>query len=95
MSVISELLGLYSNNTYSNNFSFSDIEFEEQDLNDINKKIIPPVQLFSYNKMKNKFDRTFENHFECVYMREQVKKNWEIPHEELIEHLKIILNVYT
>ena len=83
MSVISELLGLYSNNTYSNKFSFSDIDLDEQDLNDINNKIIPPVQLFSYNKMKNKFDRTFENHFECVYMREQVKKNWEIPHEEI------------
>ena len=83
MSVTSELLGLYSNNTYSNNFSFSDIDLDGKDIDDINNKIIPPVQLFSYNNKKNKFQRTFENHFECVYMREQVKKNWEIPHEEI------------
>ena len=83
MSVTSELLGLYSNNTYSNNYSFSDIDLDEKDFYDINNKIIPPVQLFSYNKKINKYDRTFESLFECVYMREQVKKNWEIPHEEI------------
>ena len=83
MSVTSELLGLYSNNTYPNNFSFWDIDLDEKDFDDINNKIIPPVQLFSYNKIKNKYDRTFENHFECLYMREQVKKNWDIPHEEI------------
>ena len=83
MSVTSELLGFYSNNTYSNNYSYSDIDLNENDIYDINNKIIPPIQLFSYNKIKNKFDRTFQNHFECAYMREQVKKNWEIPHDEI------------
>jgi hypothetical protein len=83
MSVTSELLGFYSNNIYSNNYSYSDIDLNENDIYDINNKIIPPVQLFSYNKIKNKFVRTFQNHFECTYMREQVKKNWEIPHDEI------------
>jgi uncharacterized protein YlbG (UPF0298 family) len=81
MSVISELLGFYGNITYDKNFSYSDIDLNEKDIEDINNKIIPPVQLFSYNELNHKFERTFKNHFECVYMGVQEKKNWEIPHD--------------
>ena len=88
MSVISELLGFYGNITYDKNFSYSDIDLNEKDIEDINNKIIPPVQLFSYNELNHKFERTFKNHFECVYMGEQDKKNWEIPHDEIDSLIK-------
>ena len=40
MSVTSELLGFYSNNTYSNNYSYSDIDLNENDIYDINSIFI-------------------------------------------------------
>ena len=83
MSVASELLGFYNNNSYPINYNFSDIDFENKDFEDINKIIIPPIQLFSFNEENNHFDRTFKNHFECKYMRNQVKENWGIPHKEI------------
>jgi hypothetical protein len=83
MSVASELLGFYNNNSYPLNYNFSDIDFENKDIEDINKIIIPPIQLFSFNEKNNHFDSTFKNHFECKYMRNQVKENWGIPHKEI------------
>ena len=83
MSVASELLGFYNNNSYPLNYNFSDIDFENKDIEDINKIVIPPIQLFSFNEENNHFDRTFKNHFECKYMRNQVKENWGIPHKEI------------
>ena len=83
MSVASELLGFYNNNSYPLNYNFSDIDFENKDIEDINKIVIPPIQLFSFNEKTNHFDRTFKNHFECKYMRNQVKENWGIPHKEI------------
>ena len=83
MSVASELLGFYNNNSYPLNYNFSDIDFENKDIEDINKIIIPPIQLFSFNEENNHFDRTFKNHFECKYMRNKVKENWGIPHKEI------------
>lgn len=83
MSAASELLGLYGNNSYYYNYNFSDIDLNAKDIEDINNRIIPPIQLFSYNEKENQFDRVFKNHFECEYMRNQVKQNWEIPHEEI------------
>ena len=83
MSAASELFGFYNNNTYNNNFNYSDIDLTEKDIMDINNRIIPPVQLFSYDKKTNEFERIFKNHFNCKYMRNQVKLNWEITHEEI------------
>ena len=45
MSVASELLGFYNNNSYPLNYNFSDIDFENKDIEDINKIIIPPIIL--------------------------------------------------
>ena len=95
MSVGSELLGFYNNNSYSNNYNYSDIDLNEKDIEDINNRIIPPIQLFTFNENNNKFDRIFKNHFECVYMRNQVKENWEIPHEEINSIITNFNNEYS
>jgi len=95
MSVGSELLGFYNNNSYSNNYNYSDIDLNEKDVEDINNRIIPPIQLFTFNENNNKFDRIFKNHFECVYMRNQVKENWEIPHEEINSIITNFNNEYS
>ena len=76
MSAASELFGFYNNNIYNDNFNYSDIDLTEKDIMDINNRIIPPVQLFSYDKKTNEFERIFKNHFNCKYMRNQVKLNW-------------------
>ena len=83
MSISSELLGFYNNNSFSKYYHYSDIDIRQKDIKELNNTIIPPIQLFSYDDINKKFDRIFKNHFECVYMRNQVKKNWEIPHEEI------------
>ena len=95
MSVGSELLGFYNNNSYTNNYNYSDIDLNEKDVEDINNRIIPPIQLFTFNENNNKFDRIFKNHFECVYMRNQVKENWEIPHEEINSIITNFNNEYS
>lgn len=95
MSVASELLGFYNNNSYPNSFNYSDIDLNEKDINDIDSRIIPPIQLFTFNENNNKFDRIFKNHFECKYMRNQVKENWEIPHEEINSIISNFNNEYS
>ena len=83
MSITSEILGFYNNNTYNNNFNYSDIDLNEKDIEDINKIILPPVQSFSYDKTNDKYERIFRNHFECFYMRNQAKLNWENKFEKI------------
>ena len=95
MSVGSELLGFYNNNSYPNNYNYSDIDLNEKDIEDINNRIIPPIQLFTFDENNNKFDRIFKNHFECVYMRNQVKENWEIPHEKINSIITNFNNEYS
>ena len=95
MSGSSELLSFYNNNSYPLNFNFSDINFEDKDIEDINKIIIPPIQLFSYNEQNHLFERTFKNHFECKYMTNKVKENWEIYHKEINSIITNFNNEYS
>ena len=95
MSAASELLGFYNNNSYASDFNFSDIDINKKDLEDLNNIIIPPIQLFSFNEKNNKFDRIFKNHFQCLYMRNQVQENWEIPHEEINSIISNFNNEYS
>ena len=78
----SQLLGLYSNISYQD-FNYFDIN-NKNDLENINT-IMPPINLFQYNENNNikesKYERTFHNHFNCPYIREQIHKNWNETNE--------------
>ena len=83
-----QLLGLYSNISYTD-FYFPD--FNGTDVKDINTEnmtsIIPPIQLFEkkeddfINKYKFKYEKTFKNHFDCPFLKEQYKTNFNKSNE--------------
>ena len=85
-SVQSQLLGLYNNISY-NDYNFRD--FNNTNLNDNNieyiNTIIPPIQLFEKKNLYNKniYEKTFKNHFNCPYIKEQVYKNMKESNEIL------------
>ena len=75
MSAQSQLLGLYNNINFLN-YNNSDIQINNKEK--INS-IMPPINLFLYNEKNNiknlKFEKTFRNRYDCLYLKEQVKKN--------------------
>ena len=79
-----QLLGLYNNISYFDlNFSdFNNSKNNDIDIDDISS-IIPPIKLFEENQNNNnihineyKYEKTFRNHFDCPYLKEQFHKNW-------------------
>ena len=89
-SVQSQLLGFYSNIT--------DINLNFLDFNGVNignknkdseyiKSIIPAVNLFEYNEddkfRKKKYEKVFQNHFDCPYILRQFKKTWNEKNKEI------------
>ena len=78
-SVQSQLMGFYNNVSY---FNFNYIDIDDNGLEDIND-IIPPINLFFDNKQIGiyensydvKYEKTYRNHFDCVYLRKQIIKN--------------------
>ena len=88
VSVECQLLGLYSNISY-NDIHFSD--FNGSNGIDINienfTSIIPPIELFKKNdddfikEYKYKYEKTFKNHFDCPFLKEQYRKNFNKSNE--------------
>ena len=82
----SQLLGLYNNITYQNlnYFDINGTNIKNNDIEYINS-IMPPIKLFEYNENNNikesKYERTFQNYFNCPYLSEQIHKNWNETNE--------------
>ena len=103
-SIQSQLMGLYSNISY-NEYNFSDFNntniFNNTD-NDIEyvNRIIPPIKLFENlnngknNLNKNIYEKTFKNHFDCPYLREQVFKNLNESNKEMDSLIDSFNNEY-
>ena len=81
-----QLLGLYSN------ISYNDIHFYDFNGTNVNTdpeitSIMPPIQLFDKNdddfikEYKYKYEKTFKNHFDCPFLREQYRKNFNKSNE--------------
>lgn len=83
----SQLLGLFSGITYSNDFNY-DIDFDNfTELNDNLISIIPPINLIQKKKNftknlllgpKNRFELTLQYSKFCPVMEKLIKKNYEI-----------------
>ena len=78
LSAESLLLGLYNNLSYQN-FNFTDIyNNNNNNDNEIMNSIIPPINLFLYNKedtYKKKYEKIFHHRYHCPYLKELVHKN--------------------
>lgn len=78
-SVQSQLMGFYNNVSY---FNFNYIDINDNESEDLNE-IIPPINLFFDNKQIGlnensydvKYEKTYRNHFDCTYIRNQIIKN--------------------
>ena len=78
-SVQSQIMGFYNNVSY---LIFNYIDIDDNGLEDINE-IIPPKNLFfdnkqigiSENSYNVKYEKTYRNHFDCIYLRKQIIKN--------------------
>ena len=85
-SIQSQLLGFYSNITYTN-FTFDEFNNSNNSNNDDIKymnSIIPAIKLFEYDdesqkskktKYEFEYERIFKQHFDCPYISNQVRKN--------------------
>lgn len=101
-SIQSQLLGFYSNISLYNfkNYDIKRINnvTSNESTTNINE-IIPPIMLFQNigNKKKKiiKYEKTFKNHFDCLYTKEAVEKNWrEINKIKLFNLLNTTVNKF-
>ena len=83
-----QLLGLFSNISYNDYYfpDFNGTNDKEIDTENMTS-IIPPIQLFEknkddfINKYKFKYEKTFKNHYDCPFLKEQYKKNFNKSNE--------------
>ena len=100
-SIQSQLLGFYSNITDINLtfFDFNEINTENKDkYSEYISSIIPAVNLFEYNEddqfRKKKYEKVFQNHFDCPYIRKQFKKTWNENNKEISNLVDIFNEQY-
>ena len=79
-------MGLYNNIIYQNlnYFDINDTNIKNNDIEYINT-IMPSIKLLEYNEKNNikesKYERNFQNHYNCPHLREQIHKNWNETNE--------------